>query len=380
MVQILLRYKWKYVSLVYSEGAYGNNLRKQILKEAKKNDICIGYIGMLESEATQEDISVVVKKLRQTKARVVVILLEAFHCELFYINTNLLESNTGEFIFVASDSMAERDFGNRFDGGLVTYFPLRHLPEFIKHIHQMTPKNANNPYFLDIWKNHYNCEYKNESISANKTFFVADCADLEDIPIPSDPVNSWSATVSDGFYTVAHALDQLIRDKCPEVFLNTTDIKHCVTGTDLLKYMKKTTFTGNSWNVKFDSNGDLEGLTSFNQFYQARFKQQEIILIWDNSNKEVSVHTGKEDWSVFWNHNNSFGQTRSSADPPDSVCSRPCPARHYAQQKEIECCWECIKCRNNEHLNHERTACVICPELTWPHSSIDTKCTLIEPE
>ena len=65
---------------------------------------------------------------------------------------------------------------------------------------------------------------------------------------------------------------------------------------------------------------------------------------------------------------------------PDSVCSRPCPAKQYYQQRELVCCWDCIPCRNNEILNGEMTGCELCPLLTWPDAETAKVCEPIKPE
>ena len=80
------------------------------------------------------------------------------------------------------------------------------------------------------------------------------------------------------------------------------------------------------------------------------------------------------DWSLFY----PFENPSSAA--PDSVCSRPCGPRLYYQQRELECCWDCLGCRNNERLNVNSTGCVPCSVFTWPDDETATRCILIDPE
>ena len=42
MMEIVEHYNWTYISLLYSEGSYGENGAKMIEAEAKKRGICIG--------------------------------------------------------------------------------------------------------------------------------------------------------------------------------------------------------------------------------------------------------------------------------------------------------------------------------------------------
>ena len=51
IVDLLLYYNWTFVSLVYSEGSYGENGARKVTIWANINGICIGYERMIPSEA-----------------------------------------------------------------------------------------------------------------------------------------------------------------------------------------------------------------------------------------------------------------------------------------------------------------------------------------
>ncbi len=63
---------------------------------------------------------------------------------------------------------------------------------------------------------------------------------------------------------------------------------------------------------------------------------------------------------------------------PESLCSRPCPPKHYYIQKELPCCWECRLCRSNEKVFNE-SECHVCDENFWPDEETATRCEPVEP-
>ena len=48
------------------------------------------------------------------------------------------------------------------------------------------------------------------------------------------------------------------------------------------------------------------------------------------------------------------GTLSTSANIPESVCSKECEAWQYLIQKDPICCWECKNCRNNEIVVNKR--------------------------
>ena len=55
------------------------------------------------------------------------------------------------------------------------------------------------------------------------------------------------------------ALRQLISDQCEPYVNSTRELRQCVSGPELLGYMKNASFIGRTGHVKFDQSGDLIG-------------------------------------------------------------------------------------------------------------------------
>ena len=61
-----------------------------------------------------------------------VLFFENIHYELLLRHPALLKGKTGEFLFIGSDSILNRKYGEGFDGGIAVQFPFReHVGEQI---------------------------------------------------------------------------------------------------------------------------------------------------------------------------------------------------------------------------------------------------------
>ena len=84
------------------------------------------------------------------------------------------------------------------------------------------------------------------------------------------------------------------------------------------------------------------------------------------------------DWSVFSHFSTQKltiqGQNITT---PESVCSKPCQAKEYLIQQELQCCWICRKCLVNEYILNG-TGCQACPFGQWPDKDTATYCTIIK--
>ena len=230
---------------------------------------------------------------------------------------------------------------------------------------------------MEVWQKKMNCRYLNDtytgSISIGDTTLLT-CDGIEHIPMPTRNPNSYVATTFDGVYAVAYALDKLIREWCPEKFINNEGVRDCVKAYDLLGYLQNSSFPGFSWIVEFDEIGNVKGPYEFRQYYNSRSEKEIRIAFWNTINDTLLLHKDKMNWSSFWKADNSKNY------PPDSVCGHPCKPRLYYQYREQGCCWDCVACRNNERLNDGKTGCMKCPEFYWPDKRTATYCKPIEPE
>ncbi|XP_014673493.1 PREDICTED: metabotropic glutamate receptor 2-like [Priapulus caudatus] len=156
-------------------------------------------------------------------------------------------------------------------------------------------------------------------------------------------------------YAFAHALDALVREQCFNLS-SASDLASCVRGPLLLKYVRNVTFEAYPGHyIRFDSNGDIiprYQVYTFRRGATGRFEHVPVGVWEDNT---LSLNESLIPWARV-------------GSVPESVCSKPCPPRHYVIQLDPSCCWKCHPCGENEYLLANRTNCVACPPLHWPES------------
>ena len=277
-------------------------------------------------------------------------------------------------MFVGSDSLYGSDLGPIYDGSLAVFLKEKTLHEYLKHLNTRTPLTSarTNPWFMEIWQSQKNCSYTDSS--------RLNCSRVEQEALIPYTKHTFLTSTIDAIDAVALAVDQLIGEHCPEMFLDAEGIRDCVTGELLIQYIKNISFQGANWEVSFDESGDLVGSYVFEQYHSDAKDKFTTIAKWDKHIGEVIVNTSITDWSHFIIDGSGL-KSHYDGDYliPDSVCSYECGTLQYKQQRELICCWDCMTCRNNEIINADRDGCEKCPVLMWPDEETSSYCIQIEP-
>ena len=167
----------------------------------------------------------------------------------------------------------------------------------------------------------------------------------------------------DAVLVLAHALHNLIADKCPGA--SGVDVRACVTGDTYMRYLLDVSLAGNIGNISFDANGDVLGHYEILNFRHAPSGVGYVashVGQWD-------VHTGQlelNDSAVTW------GDHAIAA--PVSRCGEKCKLGEIYSYFKNTCCWQCIACKRNEIVAANASLCLDCIPLTWPDQSTRRKC------
>lgn len=209
--------------------------------------------------------------------------------------------------------------------------------------------SAGDSWLRKQWETENECTFLDNSCSVakNNTFL-----DHSDVILPPLPVY-YSLYMA--VYAFAHALQNLVDDNCPAADRN--NINACISGPLLLAYLRNVSFEAHPGHfVRFDQNGDIVPryqVYTFRRGQDGRYSHVPVGM-WEENALTL------DETLLPWN---------ASTAPP-SVCSQPCPARHYKIQLQPPCCWRCQPCRNNEHLIANNTECKPCPLLSWPEEDV----------
>lgn len=353
IITLIQRFGWSYISVVYSEGSYGELGFKNLKQRMEQLGLCIGTSHKVAEGAEPWEYDKVALDLRD-HGKVVVVFSGPTHAkELF--SAVKRAADLKRYVWIGSDGWAKRilnlsEFWEVGLGAFTFTFYSKAVPDFTKWFQNKDPMSEKNPWFKEFWETQFTCSL--DPSVGNLCDVNMTLATTNFMPV------STVTPVMDAVLTFAHAAHALLQDACPD--LNGTDARGCITGPALLDHIKKLSFIGKNGHVSFDENGNLLGRYIVEQLVREgeSFKQVPIGVY----DYERSVMDFVFNATITWDYVSRAADTAI----PESVCSKPCLPGEFLIQKEPRCCWECKKCRENEYITHNGTNCAPCPLFSWP--------------
>ncbi|ESO94405.1 hypothetical protein LOTGIDRAFT_145056 [Lottia gigantea] len=366
IVGLIAHYSWSYISIVYTEGSYGELGYKNIKRLTDSRGICIGSANMVSEGSGSKDYTEIAKDLLDNlNARVVIVFAGPTQTKGLF--TALKELGlTNYFIFIGSDAWAKRIklLGDVWDVGLGAFtvsFYSREDPLYTDYFKTIRPEaDVRNPWFREFWGKHFKCSFDSVISPCN----VDDVLSFEN----GFKAISTVTPVMDAVSTFAKAIDSLLKDNCP--LADSATARDCISGPLLLEYLKNTTFSGRNGLIRFDANGNALGSYIIDQLITGSPYAQGRVATYDAFTKQLTM-----DGEVTFEHVTNFGTHH-----PESICSRQCGIGEFLIQQELSCCWLCKSCRSNEMVTNNGTSCESCPMFEWPELETDLKsCSPIPP-
>ncbi|XP_013414979.1 metabotropic glutamate receptor [Lingula anatina] len=370
MVDILNKFGWTYVSVLYVDSDYGETAAKTVRKLTKDFGICIAVDRVVSDSFQQSDWDLTVSMLLNARNARAVLLIMHISPAIELFKAVKRADAMGVFQWIGSDgvSVGIADLGDSADAaeGILTIRPgfdyAREFNTWFKGLHPAI--RSDNPYFMEHWELYFDCSWTN---GTGKPTCDEDNRMTE---ANGFAPMSFATLVIDTTLVFAHALHSLIEERCPGVVGQ--NVSKCINGSLLLKYLLEVEFQGHIGRVKFDKQGDILAQYDIEQLQNKSSDYKQVaVASWDADVGHVQL---VDQNPIIWVTSESV-----SLETPESVCSKPCGKGEFYLQKELSCCWECRKCRNNEYLVSNQTSCKECPELMWPVESL-TSCESVQPE
>ena len=379
MIDILLCFKWTFVSTIYAQNPYGEPGINEFQNLASQEDICIELNEGIEEDYSPSQYNSLVSRLIQSKANVVVIFASQDIAQ--NILTRIANStNATRFTFIASDAWARSinvvHQANATAAGLLGIVPLtEHVDEFQQYFSNLTiESNVRNPWFAEFYAAFANCSLESQGPTG-----TGSCAKNQNITqLPRYQQGNFIPLVIDAVYTFAIALDKFITENCDiNNFVWYTNNRTCagqtreLNGSAILEYIarldKVNSLTGN--NLLFDNEGNVESMYEILN-YQAAIRVGEVdyffqrVGTWDSS---VVNDSNQEALSLNMEQI-QFGVDANGAivsSPTSSQCSQ-CRPGQYRRVGLSDCCGFCDPCTDNTYSNTTTAAeCALCPNNTW---------------
>ncbi|MBN3324578.1 CASR protein, partial [Atractosteus spatula] len=376
MVQIIRHYGWTWVGVIASNDDYGQSAVKSFTEQIAHFG-CISFSETLPSVSSKARILEIVKTIRRSTARVIVVFSPGAHFDPLVEEIVLQNITDRQWIaseaWTTSTVIQSKENFQSFGGTIGIAIRRGEIPGLEKFLLQIQPtSDSNNNLLRQFWENIFDCKFqaKSNDLESNKI-----CSGTEDIKKTKTSYSDVSelrasCNVYKAVYALAHALHNLMScepGKGPFQNNSCADIT-TVQPWQLLHYLARVNFTTHYGDrVSFDENGDALAIYDVMNWQRADdgAVKTETIGLYDESAPAGQELTLNED-KIFWNF--------ESNSPPRSVCSESCqPGTRKATRKgEPLCCFDCVPCAEGEVSNHTDTIeCFKCPPDFWSNPSRD---------
>ncbi|XP_037684567.1 taste receptor type 1 member 1 [Choloepus didactylus] len=346
MLLLLLRFGWVWISLVGSEGNYGQLGVQALEDQATERGICIAFkdIVPFSAQAGDEKMQNMMQNLARVRTTVVVVFSSRQSAKVFFESVVL--ANLTDKVWIASEEWAissnvakvPRIWGiGTVLGVAIQQRLVVGLKEF-EEAYVRAEKGAPRPCPSGSW------------CSSNQ--FCRECSAFTADTMPQLGTFSMSSAynVYRAVYAVAHGLHQLLGCSSRACSLGP------VYPWQLLEQIRKVNFLLREDTVTFDEEGDP--LSSYD------------IIAWDWSDPQCTFRViGSSTWPpVRLDINVTKIQWHTEDNQvPESVCSRDCLEGHAQVVLGFHhCCFECVPCEAGTFLNKsDPNTCQPCEKEEW---------------
>lgn len=362
MVDVVQRFNWSYVSLVTSEGQYGDSGMTAFQKEARARNICIAVNEKVPHSATVDTFDQIYQNLMQKSNARGVILFTRAEDSRGVLAAAKRANRSEDFVWVASDGWGKQEklvegLEEVAEGAITIELESRFIPDFDEYMKNLTVEtNRRNPWFKEFWEDVFQCSVRDDGDVRNSS--LPTCS--KNLRL-DESVGYLQETkvqfVLDAVYAMAHALHKVWEHLCePRGELYCSAMRDLDGGLLYKKYLLNVTFEDMAGSVvRFDPKGDgLAPYRIYNYQRQANSSRYEYRAVgrWLD---ELELNVDEVRWS------------RASRLLPVSICSPQCGVGEMKiVQAGDTCCWICSRCEPWQYVVDEFT-CADCGDGRWPY-------------
>lgn len=357
ILDLLLNFNWKYITLLYSADTYGIRGAHQLQLLAEERGICIGVTLPLPGFGNEDDLVDLASTLNNPKIAKVIVLVsikETAESLLRAVDKVVFDER---LTWVGSDgwgsSIISSDVKHVVHGCIFVQLYSDTVPEFHTYFRDLYRKRniTKNPWYdvyVEKWKESRRHHNNNETI----------------FPIPT---LGFETVAINAVYAIGYALDAYVRHHCSDQI--PCEKLHSIEEEEFLAYLLNVSFEGASGDqFNFDKNGDTGGKYRYRNLQLIDGSYQLVDLgMWDPSNET----------DPFWIRENDMQWGRDIISPGESTCREDCRSGYIPVPLERKCCWGCRKCPDGSIVMND-TDCSPCPDLYWPNTNF-TACVKLDP-
>lgn len=215
-VDILEAYDWRYVSVVYSDDIYGNDLTQIFSERMVSSEICVAMTLAVGRNLNESDFDSLVSVLQSNPSSSVVLLFTS-DVDTKSVLEAAQRRNVTDIQWIGSDTWG----GNNFVvenahltalGAITVSFRGERVDPFLSYISELNPyTNTRNPWFRRYFQDLLGCDlYGQPEVYGTFCSFSA--------TVPTQVVNNPQvASVINAVYAYAYGLDKALKELCPNV-------------------------------------------------------------------------------------------------------------------------------------------------------------------
>lgn len=357
IVDLVLKFNWKYVSLIANDNEYGRKGRSELKKLFAAYDICTAVDRLFKYPVDGKEIESITNEVKNEKESSVIILWAAgIQSQVFINQATTLKLYDKTWIVTESVGTNPKmmNIEKRTVQGLLSVVPFSGVyHSFERKFRQIKyEKNAS------LGLKHF-FEYSLK-LNGNKLINATLDQYWKDIPLTKN------GNIRNAIYTYGYAIKNYITENIQCRF-NTCNISPILNRTKFFyQYLQKVTFKGLSGEtVSFDRTGNINSA----MFHLYSLQPGGENLVW----KKIGTWNKKD---KIKKTNSNFIWAGNATKQPISKCASNCKPGFYAVPHGSKlCCWTCVrcnygfyqptpgrhescrKCKAGERSNEERTAC-----------------------
>ncbi|KAL1256591.1 hypothetical protein QQF64_012136 [Cirrhinus molitorella] len=370
VAQLLKRFGWTWIGVVTEDHDYGRFALQGLKREIENTNICLAYHEMIPKDYTQERVLKILKIMKESTAKVVVVF--SVEGEFYPFLKEFETQNITGIQWIASEAWVTASMLAEtypfLDGTIGFAIRQGHIPGLQDYLKIVTPERfPSNLQVQELWEALYGCLPSTSSLNSH----LPSCTGKETLRQEHSAYMNTSSprvayNVYKAVYAFAHSLHNLIHCKPghgPFKNFSCANINN-VFPWQLQKYLQDVSFLIAGENVKFDNNGD--SVPYYDLINWQRHTSGDIQFV-KVGLYDGAQHSGRElvieEQAIMWS--NQQKKASNSCAPG---------FRTAARRGQPLCCFDCVPCESGKISNQtDSVECMACSEDYWSNAD-GTEC------
>ncbi len=170
IAQLLKRFDWTWIGVVTEDHDYGRFALQGLKREIEYTNICLAYHEMIPKDYTQEQVMKILKVMKESTAKVVVVF--SGEGEFYPFLREFVTQNITGIQWIASEAWVTASILAEtypfLDGTIGFAIRQGHIPDIQDYLKSVTPERyPSNPQVQELWEALYGCSPSTSSLNSH---------------------------------------------------------------------------------------------------------------------------------------------------------------------------------------------------------------------